>query len=74
MSQTILETRLILTAERLMDDVSQNPCDDPKVFSTKNPKGVPNRGSGIGGGGTGWWWVLSWCDDSGCSVIAMWPY
>jgi RHS repeat-associated protein len=59
-------------AARLMDDVSQNACDAPTVFSTRNPKGAPNRGSG-GGGGTGLMWVLSWCDDSGCTVLAMWP-
>ncbi|HKW75485.1 MAG TPA: hypothetical protein VJN64_08170 [Terriglobales bacterium] len=60
-------------AARLQDDVSQNKCDHLMVFSRKNPKGVPNTG-GAGGGGSGWFWVLSWCDDSGCTVLAMWPY
>ena len=59
------------TADRLISDVLQNACDAPKVFSTKNPKGVPNPNGGGNSGGGGLWWVPSYCDDSGCTVLAM---
>jgi hypothetical protein len=46
-------------ADRLISDVSQNACDAPKVFSTKDPKGVPNPNGGGNSGGGGLWRVLS---------------
>jgi hypothetical protein len=61
-------------ADRLISDVSQNACDAPKVFSTKNPKGVPILTEGATAEAEDCGGCSLNCDDSGCTVLAMWPY